>query len=144
MACVHGAFLENCMCLILIICHVHSAVTKSKGRAPEYGGKSSCSGHDLQILIYCNGFIEQSAWLSYAPPPLPPPTFDLHLCKIDYWLILKLVSCSFSHQQMAPVHICSHLAWHMRDLRMQVQQENTWHHRLPLRQRALHTGLLFR
>ncbi len=49
------------MFLILTICHVHSAVTPSEGRVPEFGGESICSGHDLKILIYHNASTERSA-----------------------------------------------------------------------------------
>ena len=49
------------MFLILTICHVHSAVTQSEGRVPEFGGESIYGGHDLKILIYGNTLEKQSA-----------------------------------------------------------------------------------
>lgn len=75
------------MFLILTICHVHSAVTQSEGRVPEYGGESISCGHDLKILIYCNASTERSACLSmcvlffFFPIHVKPKTpADLSAC----------------------------------------------------------------
>lgn len=61
--------------IILVICHVRSAVSQSEGRLSEYGGEWVCSGHDIEILTQRSAWLETSLlhFLFFFNYLFPPP-----------------------------------------------------------------------